>query len=131
MKRHKTDSIYSGDTRYDQVAQLLENKKEYPLVKKFIDDVLEYNIAYFYNGNMKVSEFKAKKVYYIMGCRGTPEQMEEVMNSYHDILKQCLNEFFELDEQLWLPIYDVKDNRELNKIKLDQVDSFVSKLKLH
>ena len=99
-------------------------------VKKFIDDVLEYNIAYFYNGNIKMSEFKGKKIYYIMGCRGTSEQMEEVMNSYHVILNQCINEFFELDEQLWLPIYDVKDNRELNKIKLDQVDNIISKLHL-
>ncbi|MBC7391002.1 MAG: 3-deoxy-D-manno-octulosonic acid transferase [Opitutaceae bacterium] len=38
LKKHKTDSIYSGDTRYDQVAQLLDNKKEYPLIKKFIEN---------------------------------------------------------------------------------------------
>jgi len=136
---HTTDTSLSVDLTRQSQRELVDAENiflVFPIIwgsmgwcmKKFIDDVLEYNIAYFYNGNIKMSEFKNKKIHYITCCRGTPEQMEEAMNSYHFVLKQCVNEFFELDEQLWLPIYDIKDDRELNTHKLDSAEKIFSTL---
>ena len=35
LKKHNLDSVFSGDTRYDQVSQLPAQKKEFPFINKF------------------------------------------------------------------------------------------------